>query len=138
MAARTSTPQLGAMEAEPEEDEDIAAEYGYENQEDIDQSQVNINMDNKVNCNFIQPVPAQTLSLKDKNDTNVHIDLDSGATVSYAKLSAVKSHGFQIKPNSQLSSLADGKTKMSAVGEIHETFQLVSPLPCHCYSTSAH
>ena len=122
MAARTSTPQLSALDAEPEE-EDIAAEYGYDDiQEDTDQSQVHINMGNKIKCNFIQPVPAQTFSLKDNNDVNVHIDLDSGATVSFAKLSAVQSHGFQIKPNSQLSSLADGKTKMSAVGEIHETF----------------
>ena len=73
-------------------------------------------------CNFIQPVPAQTLTVKDINNKNIHMDLDSGATVSYAKLSTVVSHGFKIFPNSQLSNLADGKTKMSAVGEINETF----------------
>ena len=73
-------------------------------------------------CNFIQPVPAQTLTVKDSNNKNIHMDLDTGATVSYAKLSTVLSHGFKIYPNSQLSNLADGKTKMSAVGEINETF----------------
>ena len=73
-------------------------------------------------CNFIQPVPAQTLTVQDNNNINVHLDLDSGATVSYAKLSTVLSHGFKIFPNNQLSNLADGKTKMSAVGEIKETF----------------
>ena len=73
-------------------------------------------------CNFIQPVPAQTLTVKDSNNKNVHMDLDTGATVSYAKLSTVLSHGFKIFPNSQLSNLADGKTKMLAVGEINETF----------------
>ena len=47
--------------------------------------------------------------------------MDSGATVSYAKLSTVLSHGFVIKPNSQLSNLADGKTKMPSAGEIDIT-----------------
>lgn len=58
-------------------------------------------------CNFIQPIPTQTLTVQDANNADVHLDLDSGATVSYVKLSAVLSHGFQIKPNSQLSNLAD-------------------------------
>ena len=62
------------------------------------------------------------MTVQDENKNNVHLDLDSGATVSFAKLSAVLSHGFKILPNQQLSNLADGKTKLPAVGEIHETF----------------
>ena len=44
-------------------------------------------------CNFIKPVPAQTLTLTDKQGKNVH--LDTGATVSYVKLSTVKEHNFK-------------------------------------------
>ena len=73
-------------------------------------------------CNFIQPIPTQTLTVQDQNNQDIHLDLDTGATVSYVKLSAVKSHGFKIRPNSQLSNLADGKTKMKAIGEIDEIF----------------
>ena len=160
LATRTSG-QLGAVTVDEEEEEDIAAEYGYSTEEyaqvgqqsnhqnlqptptlapqsqpestnptskvqneikKCNQSTNNNIFRKELTCNFIQPVPAQTLTVKDSNNKNVHMDLDSGATVSYAKLSSVLSHGFKIFPNSQLSNLADGKTKMSAVGEINETF----------------
>ena len=52
----------------------------------------------------------------------VHIELDSNATVNYIKLSAAKSLKCKISPNSQLSTLADGVTKLPAVGEIHVIF----------------
>ena len=82
-----------------------------------------MNLSNLMNtCNFIQPVPTQTLTVQDKSNNNVHLDLDTGATVSYAKLTTVQALGYKIKPNSQLSNLADGKTKLPAVGEIDEIF----------------
>ena len=77
---------------------------------------------NDVTCNFIKPVPTQTLTVEDSAGKNIHIDLDTGATVSYVKYDAVKRHNFKIKPNVQLSNLADGVTKMAAMGEIDETF----------------
>ena len=43
----------------------------------------------------------------------IYLDLDSGATVSYAILSSDFAHGFIIKPNSNLSNLADGKNKIT-------------------------
>ena len=52
----------------------------------------------------------------------IHIELDSNATVNYIKLSAAQHFKFAISPNSQLSALADGITKLPAVGEITETF----------------
>ena len=73
-------------------------------------------------CNIIRPVPTQILTVQDANHQNVHLDLDSGATVSYVKHSAVLYHDFIIYPNSQLSFLADGKTKMKSAGEIDVTF----------------
>jgi hypothetical protein len=134
------TQQLNAIGIEDEED-DVAREYGY-HQDDAqqlqEQQQVTINplVDNlkvensesksnfskSLTCNFIQPIPTQTLSVQDVNNKDIHLDLDTGATVSYAKLSTVSAHGFKIRPNSQLSNLADGKTKMAAIGEIDEIF----------------
>lgn len=146
------TQQIGAINVDEDQAEDtLAQEYGYgvevtDDQELDDQVKhfnhpnVNIAKDIQTNndtfenkdinngnfhssaCNYIQPIPAQTLTVRDENNKDVHLDLDSGATVSYVKLSAVLAHGFQIKPNSQLSNLADGKTKMAAIGEIDETF----------------
>jgi hypothetical protein len=52
----------------------------------------------------------------------VHIELDSNATVNYIRLDAAKALNFTIMPNQQLSILADGITKLPAVGEINETF----------------
>ena len=75
-----------------------------------------------VGCNFIKPIPTQTLTVQDAAGNNIHMDLDTGATVSYVKLDAVKRHNFKIKPNLQLSNLADGKTKMASMGEIDEYF----------------
>ena len=134
--------QLSGINIE-DDDNEIAREYGYgDDAADIQNQQVtNINteylqngniIDKKNNalhisspsptCNFIQPISTQVLTVQDKSNKDVNLDMDSGATVSYAKLSAVLSHGFKIKPNSQLSALADGKTKMPAIGEIDETF----------------
>ena len=130
------TEQLNAIDLE--EEDNIAKEYGYTD-EDLAQQMheqhqvtnipkleikqnpyVNSNFSKSPTCNFIQPIPSQTLSVQDINNKDIHLDLDSGATVSYAKLSSVLAHGFKIKPNSQLSNLADGKTKLPSIGEIDE------------------
>ena len=117
------------------EDDDIAKDYGYD-LEDNDDPQDQVEIDKKISnsasnsvsfslptsCNFIQPVPTQILSVQDTNNKDVHITLDSGATVSYIKLDIAKSHNFKIRPNSQLSSLGDGQTKLPAIGEIDEHF----------------
>ena len=73
-------------------------------------------------CNFIQPVSSQILTLHTANKQVIHVELDSNATINYIKLDAAKFYNFAIKPNSQLSLLADGITKLPAIGEIHETF----------------
>jgi hypothetical protein len=73
-------------------------------------------------CNFIQPVPSQILTAFTRDKQPVHIELDSNATVNYITLVAAKSFGFHISPNSQLSVLADGITKLLAIGEINEIF----------------
>ena len=135
--------QLSSISIEEEDDEDIIREYGYSLQDDPGQTsddiQVNqINMDDNINKNdniehnfnfshtpkisHIQPIPTQTLTVTDAYNKPIHLDIDSGATVSYAKYSTVIAHGFKISPNSQLSKLADGKTEMASIGEINETF----------------
>ena len=131
--------QLSTINIE-EDDDSIAREYGYDqdetqqlqdqqqvkfnssmaNNSKVDNSENNSNFSKPLTCNFIQPVASQTLSVQDINKKDIFLDLDSGATVSYAKLSDVLAHGFKIKPNSQLSKLADGRTKMAAIGEIDE------------------
>ena len=96
----------------------------YEDEIDLQDLQLEeqVNQNISLKCNFIQPVASQTLAVKDINNKDVFLDLDTGANVSYCKLSAVKDHGFKILPNGQLSSLADGKTRMYAIGEIDELF----------------
>ena len=73
-------------------------------------------------CNFIQPVASQILTLHTATEQVIQVELDSNATINYIKLDAAKFYNFAIKPNSQLSLLADGITKLPAIGEIHETF----------------
>ena len=137
--------QLSALNIDEEED-DLAKEYGYDDQEDQqqqvkkdcslkqnksyeikDNAKIHDNLktdsiSNRTACNFITPIATQTLTVSDVNNCVINIDLDTGATSSFAKLSAVISHGFKIKPNSQLSNLADGKTSLPSFGEIDEIF----------------
>ena len=56
------------------------------------------------------------------NKIPIHINLDSGATLSYIKESEVVKHKFKRHPNGQMSKLGDGVTKIKAIGEIHEIF----------------
>ncbi len=123
------------------EETSIENEYGYDplpnqpeneqvdniskilNKNNLSPNKESVNFSNDDNtCNFIKPVPAQVLTLQDTNGNNIHIDLDTGATCSYVKYDAVKRHNFIMKANTQQSNLADGVTKMSAIGEIEETF----------------
>ena len=135
-------PQLNNIDCEEDDGEEILDEYGYDEDGNL-QQQVRNKIDNyfkisktkhdKINCskvteistpptcNVIQPVPTQILTLQDDKNRPIHLDLDSGATVSYAKYDSVLYRNFIMNPNSQISFLADGKSKMPAVGEIDVT-----------------
>ena len=120
-----TTAQLSALQVDDDDDDGIPDWTGYGNydQEDqLDQVKVINTSNDSIRCNFIQPIPSQILTVQDKNHANVNLDLDSGANVSHCKLEAVQSYGFKIRPNGQLSNLADGKTKMAAIGEVDEIF----------------
>ena len=47
------------------------------------------------------------------------LTLDSGATVSYIRLSVCQKMGLNIRPNGQLAVLAEGETKLPALGEVN-------------------
>ena len=72
----------------------------------------------------ISPVASQMLNCKltvtfsMTVTTWLPITLDSGATVSFARLSDVTDLGIPIGPNDQLAILADEKTRMASLGEI--------------------
>ena len=68
--------------------------------------------------NRITPVPSQILQVSYRNKL-LDITLDSGATVSYIKLSKAVQLGLSISPNSQLALLADKKTRMASIGEVN-------------------
>ena len=131
LATRTAQ-QLNNMTID---DDEIVRDYGYDledNDEPSEQVVIDKNTTNvasksvsfspPTSCNYIQPVPTQILTVQDTNNKDVHITLDSGATVSYIRLDIAKSHNFKIMPNSQLSSLGDGETKLPPIGEIVEIF----------------
>ena len=120
----------------PEIDEDELAEmYGYGQQyagsEVNDDLQVhtldrvipnNILIKNsKCAYGYIQPVPTQILTvfLDPRNTIPFHIELDSGATVSYVREDIALKYKFPILPNKQISKLGDGFTKLVAAGEIN-------------------
>ena len=71
-------------------------------------------------CSRITPVPSQILTVYN-NTKPLNITLDSGATVSFIRLSTAIEHEFPIQPNSQLALLADEKTRLAALGEIDVT-----------------
>ena len=69
------------------------------------------------NLNRLTSIPSQTLLVSYK-DRTFSITLDSGATVSYLKLSVAQALGLKIAPNNQLALLADQKTRMASMGEV--------------------
>ena len=64
-----------------------------------------------INCTLIKIYKSTT-------DRTLIITLDSGATVSYIRLSKVLELGVPIGKNGQLAILADKKTRMASLGEI--------------------
>ena len=69
------------------------------------------------------PIPSQVL-LVYYNSIPLSITLDSGATVSYIKISEANRLRLNILPNNQLALLADRKTRMASLGEIDIVVQL--------------
>ena len=139
---KMKTSHLNAMQPESEDEEDqleaLARIHGYgaedpETQVQIHDSlpllptpkheQVEKEFEKEIDsrANYIQPIPSQILTVYDKMDI-IHLDLDSGCWVSCAKLDFVKKMKWNILPNGQLTKLADNKTVLKSVGEIHQVF----------------
>ena len=77
---------------------------------------------NENSCiHFIKPVPSQLLTVY-QNQIPIHLDLDSGCWISTVKHKFAKQMKWKMHPNGQLASIADGKTTLKSIGEIHETF----------------
>ena len=116
------------------EDDSYAEEFGYKSEDEAPIPQVKNSVPNHLltqrisRCNgrlgYIAPVPTQLLTvfLDEENKTPVHIDIDSGATLNYARQKEVLDLGLQIFPNGQLSTLGDGHTRLPSVGEIDLIF----------------
>ena len=103
---------------------DEEADYQVEQIHVDDTNLLNIHMTEMETCGFIQPCPSQilTMFLNEENKIPFHIELDSGATVSYIREAEALKHKFKIEPNNQISKLGDGCTKFKAVGEIKTQF----------------
>ena len=121
------------------DEEELAEMYGYsglsqkDGEEDHTQviSTINqhttheyMNRNKSWSCSHIQPLPSQILTvyLDEKNIMPFHIELDSGATVSYVREDIAHKYKFDILPNNQVSKLGDGCTKLMAIGEIKIPF----------------
>ena len=53
-------------------------------------------MTSPAQCNFIQPVASQILTLHTATEQVIHVELDSNATINYIKLDAAKFYNFAI------------------------------------------
>ena len=117
------------------DDDELAEMFGYschtdENQQEVLERQIIINNKSHCsdgdlpNCSILKPVSSQILTVfKEKgNKVPIHLDLDSGANLNFCREDVAIKNGFKIYPNTQKSKLGDGKTKISAVGEIRENF----------------
>ena len=130
---------IAVEDEEVDEDDELAEMFGYsginDNTESSTGGEVNLTKNNNISSSslsrepdgelkYIKPVPSQILSLfsDEENKVPIHIDLDSGATLNYCLESEVKKYGFKMLPNSQMSKLGDGHTKLKAIGEINEIF----------------
>ena len=137
------TAKLAIVKQESDEDdvdqEEVAEMYGYNNLEetshnDPESSQVLLknnsdkpqdhNFRNEETCGYIQPCASQILTVFTNPDNTVpfHIELDSGATISYIREYEARKHNLDILPNSQVSKLGDGLTKFEAIGEVNVYF----------------
>ena len=133
LANISTLPDEICLEEETEHD-DYTKEFGYDDEAAASPTQVT-NNDSVLNrtheiyrCNeklsYIAPVPTQLLTVfKEENNTSpAHIDIDSGATLNYAREKEVLELGCQIFPNGQLSTLGDGRTRLPSIGEIDVSF----------------
>ena len=94
------------------DEEEIAEQYGYvsiNDEEVINNSNqpnsiIEYPRNENVKCGYIKPVPSQILTVFQdiQNKSPIHIELDSGATVSYCLESEARKRGFKIFPNGQL------------------------------------
>ena len=124
----------GEDDLESDDEENYAREFGYENEDETSDNQVKMSQlyqfkkqeisRSNEKLGYIAPVPTQLLTvfIKEENKIPLHIDIDSGATLNYAREKDVLNLGFQIFPNGQLSTLGDGRTRLPSVGEIDMTF----------------
>ena len=112
-------------------DEELAQLYGYEKEKDESnelRNGTNLKILNvrrhEENYGYIQPFPSQILTVFLDKESKIpfHIELDSGATVSYIREEEALKYKFTIMPNNQISKLGDGCTKFKAVGEIKTQF----------------
>lgn len=120
-----------AVHHEEEEEEEnldmIANNYGYPDQ--VKCQKHNQSHDKgehtythvSTNIHLIKPVPSQILTVY-QHDYPLHLDLDSGCWISTIKEDIALRMNWTIHPNGQLARIADGKTVMKSIGEIHETF----------------
>ena len=69
----------------------------------------------------ITPIPSQNLKVQYR-DKAFHIDLDSGATVSFITKTMADKLQIPILPNNQLALLADKIHRMKSLGEIDILF----------------
>ena len=71
----------------------------------------------------IKPVPSQILTVyqQPNQSSPAHLNLDSGANVSFIRDDECRRRGFNILPNAQLSTLGDGDGKLGSIGEIDTT-----------------
>ena len=135
--------KFGSINAEEEDDEDgdmvLASKFGYEDSQEEanveDEVQVNIKLENsgsdkqisrceEVKLCRIQPFPTQILTvfIDEACKLPIHIDMDSGASLNYIRENEAIKYQFKILPNTQMSTLGDGKTKLKACGEIDVLF----------------
>ena len=106
-----------------EKDESNDEDYQVENRNGANLNIVNVHR-HEENYGYIQPFPSQILTVFLDKESKIpfHIELDSGATVSYIREEEALKHKFTIMPNNQVSKLGDGCTKFKAVGEIKTQF----------------
>ena len=75
------------------------------------------------NLNRMTPIPSQMLTVSYKS-SSLDITLDTGANVSYIRLSEAQQLGLDIMPNNQLALLADMQTRMASLGEVNFIVQV--------------
>ena len=71
----------------------------------------------------IVPEPSQILTVyqEPNHSSPAHLNMDSGANVSFIRSDECHKRGFKILPNAQLSTLGDGDGKLGSIGEIDVT-----------------